>query len=382
MHQHRQHLRTDLVVAAVLTGAHGTFDHRVDDFQVRRVERQRQVHRATRGGDVGAEALVILHVTGGQIFRRGVVELGEQILGHLAQGIDQHVQAATVGHADDDLLHALLASALDHLVHRGDEALAAFEREALLADVLGVQETLETLGRGQALQDLLLLLDTEAGLGADGLQLLLPPALLRLVGDVHELGAEGAAVGLAQRLQDFPQGHVLGLREIGVGGREGDVHVGLGQVVERRLEFGDLGALGALERIEVGPACTDVAVGGDQRLDMNLLARHRQIGRAGLGGEGVGLGTLREGFDDGRMGDVARVAAVNGRHMLERVEIIAPVVGHGTRIVEVRLVHFFDIGGIAAEEIRVRPVLLHHISLTLRPGNQGSDGLDNLPRHG
>jgi hypothetical protein len=54
------------------------------------------------------EALVVLHVARRQFFRRGVVELGEQVLGHLAQGVDQHVQAAAVGHADDDLLHALL----------------------------------------------------------------------------------------------------------------------------------------------------------------------------------------------------------------------------------------------------------------------------------
>jgi hypothetical protein len=59
------------------------------------------------GVDVGAEALVVLHVTGGQVFGRGVVELGEQVLGHLAQRVDQHVQAAAVGHADHDFLHAL-----------------------------------------------------------------------------------------------------------------------------------------------------------------------------------------------------------------------------------------------------------------------------------
>ena len=52
----------------------------------------------------------------------------------------------------------LLAGALDELVHRGDEALAAFEREALLADVLGVQVALEAFGGGQPLEDVDLLL--------------------------------------------------------------------------------------------------------------------------------------------------------------------------------------------------------------------------------
>jgi hypothetical protein len=50
------------------------------------------------------------------------------------------------------------------LVHRGDEALAAFEREALLAHVLGVQETLQAFGGRQAVQDVLFLLGVELGL--------------------------------------------------------------------------------------------------------------------------------------------------------------------------------------------------------------------------
>jgi hypothetical protein len=54
---------------------------------------------------------VVLHVTGRQVFGSGVVEFGKQVLGHLAQGVDQHVQAAAVGHADHDFLHALGAGA-------------------------------------------------------------------------------------------------------------------------------------------------------------------------------------------------------------------------------------------------------------------------------
>ena len=67
-------------------------------------------------------------------------------------------------HADDDLLHALAAGALDELVHRGDEALAALEREALLADVLGVQVALEPFGGGQPLEDVDLVFAEKVGL--------------------------------------------------------------------------------------------------------------------------------------------------------------------------------------------------------------------------
>jgi hypothetical protein len=375
VHQHRQHLRAGLVAAAIHARLDAAFDHRVHDLQVAGVEGQAQVHRAAGGGDVGAEALVVLHVARRQVLGRGVVELGEQVLGHLAQGVDQHVQPAAVGHADHHFLHAVGAGTLHHLVHAGDEALAAFQAEALLADVLGVQVAFQALGGGEPVEDVLLLVDAEAGLAADGLQPLLPPALFRRVGAVHELGADGAAVGLAQRLHDLAQGHVLGLAEIGVRGAERDVHVGLAQVVKRRLQLGNLGALGALERIEVGPAAAQETVGGDQRLHMHLLARHGQVGRAGLQGEGIGLGALGEALDHRGVGHIARLRAIGGRHVLQVVEVGAPVVGHAAGVVEVGLVKLFDIRGIATEQVRVGPVLLHHRSLTFCPGFQGTDGL-------
>ena len=301
MHQHRQHLRASLVAAAVHAGLDRAFDHRVDDLQVAGVERQAQMHRAARGGDVAREALVVLHVARGQVLGGGVVELGEQILGHLAQGVDQHVEPAAVGHADDHLLHAVGAGALHHFVHRRDEALATFQREALLADVLGVQEALQPFGGGQPVEDVLLLVDREIGLAADAFEPLLPPALFGRIGAVHELGTDRAAVGLAQRLHDLAQRHVLGLAEVRVRGAELDVHVGLAQVVERRLQLGDLRTLGALERIEVGPAAAQESVRGDQRLHMHLLTGHRQVGGTGLQREGVGLGALGEAFDHRRM---------------------------------------------------------------------------------
>ena len=111
----------------------------------------------------------------------------------------------------------------------------------------------------------------EARLRADRLEPLLPPALLGRLGDVHVLGADRAAVGLAQRLHDLAQRHLLGGREVGVRRAEHHVHVGFAEVVERRLELGDLRALLALQRIEVGPARAERAVGGDQRLDVDLL---------------------------------------------------------------------------------------------------------------
>ena len=94
---------------------------------MRRVERQREVQWAVGRGHVGAEALVVFHVAAGEFFGRGLLEFGKQVFGQLAQQIDQHVQAATVRHANHHFLQAAFARFAHHFVHGHDEALAPFE---------------------------------------------------------------------------------------------------------------------------------------------------------------------------------------------------------------------------------------------------------------
>ena len=86
---------------------------------------------------------MVLDVAGHQRVVVLAFELAEQVLGHLAQRVDQHVQAAAVRHADHQFLHAGLARALQQVVEHRDEGFAAFQREALLPDVAGVQVALE-----------------------------------------------------------------------------------------------------------------------------------------------------------------------------------------------------------------------------------------------
>ena len=85
------------------------------------------MHRATGRCHIRTEALVVFHVTSGQVFGGGVVKLGKQICRHLAQGVYQHVQAATVGHANDDFLDATGTGLLDQGVNGSDETLTTFE---------------------------------------------------------------------------------------------------------------------------------------------------------------------------------------------------------------------------------------------------------------
>ena len=361
VHQDRQHLRALRVAAAIHAGLDGTFDHRVDDFQVRRVERQRQVDRAACGGDVRREALMVLHVAGRQVVAMLAFEFFEQFLWRLAQGVHQHVQAAAVGHADNDFLHAFFAGALDGFIHRGDEGFAAFQGEALLAHVAGVQIAFQAFSRGQAVEDVDFFLWGEIRGGADRFQFLLQPALFGRVGDVHEFGADRTRVGVAQIVEQIAQGGGLGAK-IGIADVEHGVHVGIGETVEARFQFRDHRTFLALQRIQVGPVRAQVAVSGDQLRRGDALAAHFCIKGSGHCADRTCFCALGERGDDGGMRHVRLVAAIDCRHMLHGVEIGAPVVRYRTWVIEIRFVQIFHVRSIPTEQVGVGRKLLHHIA--------------------
>ena len=130
-----------------------------------------------------------------------MVKLGKQTAWHLAQCVHQHVQAATVCHADDDLLDATRTGLLDQLIHGCDETFAALQRKTLLAHIFGVQEALQALRSGQTVKYVFLFLNVKIGFGANAFQALLPPALLRLVGQVHVFGTNRSAISFTQSIK-------------------------------------------------------------------------------------------------------------------------------------------------------------------------------------
>ena len=145
------------------------------------------------GFHVGGEAEVVLHVAvavGGGLRQVVVLELVEDLGERLVERVGEHVQPAAVGHADDELLDAQRRALLDDRVEDRDERLAAFEREPLLADVLGVQELLEQLGLVERDEDAVLLLQAEREAVADRLHPLGQPVADVERVDVHELDAD------------------------------------------------------------------------------------------------------------------------------------------------------------------------------------------------
>ena len=217
MHQERHH-RNALVrriAVLVLLGADLAEHDGIDDLQMRRVRRQRQMDAVAVELAVRRGAEMVLDVA--RAFDRvgigrAALELMEQRAVRLAHHLGQHVEAAAMRHADHDFLHAEIAAALDDLLQRGDQRFAAVEAEALGAGELDVAELLEAFGFDQLVQDGAAAFAGEADLLVRTLDALLDPGLLRGVGDVHELDAERLAVGALADRDDLAQRAVFEAR--------------------------------------------------------------------------------------------------------------------------------------------------------------------------
>ena len=135
--------------------------------------------------------------------RRAALELVEDDAIGLAHHGGQHVQTATVRHANDDIVDAQSAAALDDLFERGDRGLTAIQTKALGAGETLVQEALKALGLDQLLEDRHLALRREGDFLVLAFDPLLQPLLFDRIGDVHILHADIATVGAAQDRDDL-----------------------------------------------------------------------------------------------------------------------------------------------------------------------------------
>ena len=275
------------------------------------------------------------------------LELVEQLARILAEGVDQDVEAAAVGHADHDVLDLVDARLADHGVQQRDQGVAAFQREALLAHVLGVQVALQAFGGGQPLQDAGARGRVQAVVAAGRFQPLVQPLALLHLRDVHEFGADGAGIGRPQAREQVAQLHPWLAGD--TAGAELAVQVAIGQGVEGQVQVRRVHRRGQAQRVDVRAQVAARAVGGDQAADVALaLVTATGGGRTGNGGVAGRLGDVG---DDRRMGDVAGLAA------LEPVEVGLPLRIHAVGGDQVLFVQVLDVGGIAAELRRLRKLL-------------------------
>ena len=355
--------RGGIVAHAVLLGAGAALDDGVDELEVAGVERHRQVHAlARRGSAVARVPEVVLHVAAAEeALGVGVLERGEDLAHALAHEVGHDVEAPAVGHAEDDLLGAVLGRLLDDEVAEGDEALRALEREALgPRAVAAVDELLEDLGVAQLGEDAELLLLGEGQPVPRGLHALLEPVALLGILDGGVLDADGAAVRLLQGAEDLAQGGHRG-HAGEVDGGEGLVEVLREEVEVAEVELGR-GVLGRSQGVDVGeevpadPVSVEELV--DPRLDGRLgedvavvgVARRAGRDRRQDGGrEGVVQAVGEVAVGERKPGRAGKQRAPVRRRGEPRVEVGAPSWVHGGGVLQVLGVELFDEAGVDAE---------------------------------
>ena len=276
MQQQRQNRAAIIGRAAmlVLLRADLAQHHRVDDFKVRGVRRERQMDVVAIESAIGRRAEMVFHIARAfhVIGREGAaLELVEQSAMRLAHHLGEHIETAAMGHAQHDILHPEIAAALDDLLKRGDEALAAIQAEALGAGELHIEELLEALGLHQLVQDGALALAGKRDLLVRTLDALLQPALRGRIGDVHELVADGFAVGAAQDRQhladrrEFEAQHVVD--------EDLAIPIRFREAVGRGVQFLVVLARLHAERVEVRMQMPAHAIGADHHQGMDGIAR-------------------------------------------------------------------------------------------------------------
>ena len=294
VHQQRQH-RDALVrriAMLILLGADLAEHHGIDDLQMRRVGGQRQMDPVVVELAVRRSAEMIFDVAGA-LDRVGIggaaLEFMEQRAMRLAHHLRQHVEAAAMRHADHDFLDAEIAATLDDLLERRDQRFTAVEAEPLGAGEFEIAEFLETFGLDQLHQDGAAAFAGETDFLVRTFDALLDPALLRRVGDVHELDAERLAVGALADRDDFPQGRVFHAEHMIEENLA--VEIGFHEAVGARIEFLAVARRLDPERIELGVKMPAHAVGPDQHQGAHRIARRlMHIGRGQLASLDLGLG--------------------------------------------------------------------------------------------
>src|SRR5262249_42800811 len=187
----------------------------------------------------------------------------------LAPPLANTVERPPVGHADDDVLHAERASALDDLLESGNHRFGAVETEALGASELQIAEFLEAFGLDQLVEDRALAFAGERDFLVRPLDARLDPTLLRGVGDVHELDAERLAIGAAKDRENFAQRAEFEAEHAVE--KDLAVVVRFGEAVGARIEILLVMVRLETERVEIGVEVPARAIGANQHQGVDRI---------------------------------------------------------------------------------------------------------------
>ena len=203
-----------------------------------------------------------------------------------------------------------------------------------------MQVAFQTLGGNQAVEHAQALRGLAEEVAGGLLQPRLQPAALIVIGDMHELGADGARIRAPQFLDEAPQWHALLATDIAAG-IERCIQIVRIETVISRVQIRGRRLAGAIQRVEVGrqmPARTECR---EQTQHRALLACVAVIAERRAT---VTVETLRllDAVDDRTM------RAVAGFAPMQTFEITVPIVADAGWVSQPSLVLGFDIRGIAA----------------------------------
>ena len=238
------------------------------------------VELAVRGGtQMVLDVARAFHVLG---VERATLELVEQRAVRLAHHLGQDVEAPTMRHAQHDVLDPQGAAALDDLLQRRDQRFRAIQAKPLGAGELDVEELLEALGLDQLVEDRLLALGREGDFLVRAFDAFLDPLLGFGIGDMHELDADGAAIGARQDRQHLGDGGVFEPEIVIDEDLAGEI--GFGEAIAARIEFRRRLVGLELERVEIGMQMPAHAIGTDHHDGADRIARRLQHIGCGRGG--------------------------------------------------------------------------------------------------
>ena len=200
-----------------LTRAGHALDDGIDGFEVARVRREADGDFVAGGSlALGEISEVVFHIAiaaddvGDEVFREFVEDEGER----LAQEVGQNVEASAVGHAHDNLLDFGRFAALQDGVEDNEQRFGTLERETFLSDVTRVEEVLEGLGLVKLPEDGAVQVSVGEVAVATVFDALAEPIAHPRILNVHELGANGVAVDVAEFGNHFAQEHGFAVAEI------------------------------------------------------------------------------------------------------------------------------------------------------------------------
>ena len=219
-----------------------------------------QVDEAPIDGKIRRKAVVVLHVARWKVLSGSVpFKFGEKIARALAQRIDKHIEAPAMGHADDALLYAVGNSLLDDGVHARNKRLAAFKAKALLADIFCAQMAFERFGCSQRLKyaDASGRIKLRSRPGC--FKLLLPPATLDRIRNMHVFDGKRAAIRFLQCADELMKRHG-GRTKVCICSGKRCVEIVRIESIKGWIKFWDFRQLSAVQRIEVSLARSEKSV--------------------------------------------------------------------------------------------------------------------------